>query len=58
MQLYLALIAGLLLHLVLGRRPNQRLWERVQLYLMGWATMDELMDEVQATLNRASAKKS
>jgi hypothetical protein len=58
MQLYLAVIAGLLLQLVLGRRPNQRLWERVQLYLMGWATLEELMSAVQAALTRASAKKS
>lgn len=57
-QLYLAVIAGLLLHLVLGRRPNQRLWERLQLYLMGWATLDELMSAVQAALEKASAKKA
>jgi IS4 transposase len=57
-QLYLAVIAGLLLQLALGRRPNQRLWERVQLYLMGWATLDELMIAVQAALAKAGAKKS
>jgi hypothetical protein len=56
-QLYLAVIAGLLLHLVLGRRPNQRLWERMQLYLMGWATLDELMQAVQDTQDKARAKK-
>jgi len=56
-QLYLAVIAGLLLQLVLGRRPNQRLWERLQLYLMGWATLDELMSALQAALAKASAKK-
>lgn len=47
-QLYLAIIAGLMLQSVLGRRPDQRLWERVQLYLMGWATLDELMSAVEA----------
>jgi hypothetical protein len=57
-QLYLAVIAGLLLQLVLGRRPNQRLWERLQFYLMGWATMEELMSAVQAALEKASAKKN
>jgi hypothetical protein len=57
-QLYLAVIAGLLLHLFLGRRPNQRLWERVQFYLMGWATLDELMRAVQAASEKKSAKKS
>lgn len=57
-QLYLAVIAGLLLQLVLGRRPNQRLWELLQLYLMGWATMDELMSAVQAQVLKTSSKKS
>jgi hypothetical protein len=47
-QLYLALIAGLMLQQVLGRRPNKRIWERLQLYLMGWATLEELMSAVQA----------
>jgi Transposase DDE domain len=56
-QLYLAVIAGLLLQLVLGRRPNLRLWERLQLYLMGWATMDELMRAVQAALEKSDFKK-
>ena len=57
-QLYLAVIAGLLLQLVLGRRPNQRLWERVQFYLLGWATQEELMRAVQAELDKASVQKS
>lgn len=57
-QLYLAVIAGLLLQLVLGRRPNQRLWERLQLYLMGWATLEELMQAVQAALENPGLKKS
>ncbi len=57
-QLYLAMIAGLLLQAVLGRRPNQRLWERVQLYLLGWATAEELMAEVQRAQAKANAKKN
>jgi hypothetical protein len=56
-QLYLAVIAGLLLQLVLGRRPQQRLWERLQLYLMGWATLDELMQAVDAALEKSGSKK-
>lgn len=55
-QLYLAVIAGLLLHLVLGRRPNKRVWERLQMYLTGWATLDELMREV-AKANTLIVKK-
>lgn len=46
-QLYLAIIAGLMLQMVLGRRPNQRLWEMLQLYLLGWATLNELMTAVE-----------
>jgi len=57
-QLYLAVIAGLLLHLVLGTRPNKRLWERMQFYLMGWATIEELMSAVQKALDKQSAKKT
>lgn len=56
-QLYLAVIAGLLLQLVLGRRPHQRLWERLQLYLLGWATQDELMKAVDAALEKSVSKK-
>jgi len=43
----LAIIAGLMLQMVLGRRPNQRLWEMLQLYLLGWATLNELMTAVE-----------
>jgi hypothetical protein len=57
-QLHLAVIAGLLLQLVLGRRPNQRLWERLQFYLIGWASAEELMQAVQAALEKADAKKA
>lgn len=57
-QLHLAVIAGLLLQLVLGRRPNQRLWERLQFYLIGWASAQELMQAVQAALEKAGAKKA
>jgi len=57
-QLHLAVIAGLLLQLVLGRRPNRRLWERLQFYLMGWASAEERMQAVQAALEKAGAKKS
>lgn len=57
-QLHLAVIAGLLLQVVLGRRPHQRLWERLQFYLIGWATAEELMQAVHAALEKAEAKKS
>lgn len=57
LQLYLALIAGLMLHLVLGRRPNRRLMERLHFYLLGWATAEELAQATVAAL-KTSAKKS
>lgn len=56
-QLYLAVIAGLLLQLVLGRRPNKRLWELVQFYQMGWASAEELMQAVHAELEKAGKNK-
>ncbi len=41
-QVYLAIIASLLLFLALGHRPTKRELELIQLYAMGWATVDEL----------------
>ena len=35
-EIYLALIAALLLQLYSGRRPNRRMLELIQLYLLGW----------------------
>jgi len=57
-QLYLAVIAGLMLHLVLGRRPSRRLWECLQFYLTGWATAEELLRAAQAEWAKTNAKKS
>lgn len=41
-QMYLALIASLLLQLYTGKRPNKRQFEAIQFFLMGWATREEL----------------
>lgn len=41
-QIYLALIASLLLQLFTGARPNKRVLEFLQLYFMGWASAAEL----------------
>jgi hypothetical protein len=57
-QLYLSVIAGLLLHIVLGRRPSKRLFEMLQFYLMGWATQEELRQAVQSELEKAGPNKS
>jgi hypothetical protein len=42
LQLYLALIASLLLQLYTGRRPTKRMMELIRFYLMGWASEAEL----------------
>jgi hypothetical protein len=41
-QIYLALIASLLLQLYTGRRPTKRMMELIRFYLMGWASAEEL----------------
>ena len=42
LQVYCALIASVLLVLWTGRKPTQRQWEALQLYWLGWATLEEL----------------
>lgn len=54
LQVYLALIAAQLLVLYHGERPNRRQMEAIQFYLMGWATLEELL----AKLRPADSKKS
>jgi len=41
-QVYVALIASLLITLWTGRKPTKRTYEMLQFYLMGWATEEEL----------------
>jgi len=40
-QIYLALIAALILQMLTGRRPTKRGMEFLQHYLLGWATAEE-----------------
>jgi hypothetical protein len=42
-QVYLAIIASLLISLWVGRKPSARTLEMLQLYFTGWATEEELM---------------
>lgn len=56
LQIYLALIAALLLQLHGGMRPTKRMMERLQHYLMGWATLDELMVGIQREVDRADKR--
>ena len=51
-QIYLALIAALLLQLYSGRRPTRRMMELIQLYLMDVATLEELEAGLARELTR------
>jgi hypothetical protein len=58
-EIYLALIAALLLQLYSGCRPNKRMMELIQLYLAGVATLEELCAGVQREKAKlAKSKKS
>jgi hypothetical protein len=46
-QIYLALIAALLLQLYAGQKPNRRMMELIQFYLQGVATLEELCAGVE-----------
>lgn len=56
-QLYLALIAALLFQHYGGRRPNKRNWELIQMYLLGWATAEELAALLQKNVSRQPQRK-
>jgi hypothetical protein len=53
-QVYLALIAALLLQLYTGRRPTKRMMELIRFYLIGMATLEDL----EAGLEREKARLS
>jgi hypothetical protein len=58
-QIYLALIASVLLQLFTGARPNKRVMEFLQLYLAGWATAEELerlIPKYSAKANRSKKR--
>lgn len=58
LQVYLALIAAQLMVLYRGERPNRRQMEFIQFYLMGWATLDELMAKLRPQASRKNPAKS
>jgi hypothetical protein len=61
LQLYLALIAAVLLQLHLGRRPSLRMWEALQFYFMGLFTQKDLAAAIlreKALIATRTAKKS
>jgi hypothetical protein len=55
-QIYLALIAALLLQLYTGRAPNRRMMELIQFYLLGVATLEELWAGLERERGRAQKK--
>jgi hypothetical protein len=55
-QVYVALIASLLIVLWTGCKPTKRTWEMIQFYLIGWANLDELINHLQAQTRTAHAK--
>lgn len=42
-QLYIALIAALMLQMLTGKRPNKRAMELIRFFLMGHAGLDEVV---------------
>lgn len=61
MQLYVGLIASLLVVLWTGLKANKRTWEMIQYYFMGWATREELEKHIAKQLLKqaaAAAKKT
>jgi len=56
-QIYLALIAGLLLQLYIGRKPNKRMMELIQLHQQGVATDQELIAGLQRERARIALRK-
>ena len=57
LQVYLALIAALLLQLYTGRRPSKRMMELIQFYLLGVASLDELTAGLERELRRLQRAK-
>lgn len=57
-ELYLALIAALLLQLYTGSQPNRRLMEMIRWYLMGMASLEELWAAVERGRAGPARKKS
>ncbi|MGP1667500.1 MAG: IS4 family transposase [Rhodanobacter sp.] len=57
LQLYLALIAALLLQLYCGERPNRRQFELIQFYLLGVASLEELWAGLQRERDRLARRK-
>jgi hypothetical protein len=49
-QIYLAIIACILIMSITGKSPTKRTYEMISFYLMGWASIDELEEHITKTL--------
>ena len=56
-EIYLALIAALLLQLYTGQAPNRRMMELIQFYLLGVASLDELEQGLERERQRSARRK-
>lgn len=56
-EIYLGLIAALLLQLYTGQRPNRRMMELIQFYLLGVASLEELERGLAAERARVARRK-
>ncbi|HEX4609083.1 MAG TPA: IS4 family transposase [Urbifossiella sp.] len=57
-QVYVALIASLLVVVWTGRVPTKRMWEMIRLYVLGWATLAEVEAYLAAQARKAEPKKT
>jgi hypothetical protein len=57
LQVYMALIASLLMSLGVGRAPTKRTYERLCFYLSGWASTREVSAHVERLYLSAPGKK-
>src|SRR6185503_924990 len=56
-QLYLALIAALLLQLYTGQRPNRRMMESIRFYLLGMSSLEDLQNALARQRAHLAARK-
>ena len=52
LQIYCALIASVLLVLWTGRKPTKRQWEALQLYWVGYVSLEELTEVLRIGKNK------
>jgi hypothetical protein len=51
-QIYLAIIACILIMSITGKSPTKRTYEMISFYLMGWASIDELEEHIKKLSER------